>query len=130
MNPKFHTAAAIVALGLLAGCTGGAANTGLALSGDAAGVAQIALAPADLAQLRATCQAAAPALVSATAPGAPLPVAQTAIYPAEFCRQLLLGTVPATADRTTLSWLPTVLGYVQDAARIAGMVLPMVLPLL
>lgn len=121
--------AAVAALVLgLAGCQGGAQNTGLAISGAAAEATQIALSPADLAQLKGTCQTAAPALSETTAPNAPPTVKDVAVYPAAFCQQLLAGAPIATTG--SLTWLPTVLGYVKDAANVAGMVLPLVLPLL
>jgi hypothetical protein len=88
------------------------------------------LSPADLAQLRTTCEANASALATATAPGAPAPLAQTASYPAAFCAQVLAGGVPATANSSSPSWLPGALQAAQEAGRIAGIVLPIVLPLL
>lgn len=125
-------AAMLFAIGgiALAGCQGGAQQTGIEATGAAASLTEITLSPADLAQIKATCVAAEPALATATSPGAPGNVADVAIYPKGYCDQLLAGTLPMTTNGATPVWLPTVLGYVKDAAQIAGMVLPLALPLL
>lgn len=120
---------AIAALATLAACTGGAANTGVAVSQDAAAAATVSLTADEVAQLKAVCQASQPLLAAATAPAAPAPVAQTAVYPAAFCQQLASPTPPAAA-KSSLAWLPAVLSGVQTAAQIAGYVLPAVLPLI
>lgn len=70
--------------------------------------------------------AAAPAVMAATDPAMPPQVKDVAVYPFAFCQQLVSGST-GNADQSTLTWLPKVLAVTQDAASIAGVVLPIAL---
>lgn len=111
--------------GMLAACGGGAQQTGVDLVQDAGYGVVRNLAPADLAQLQQTCQAAAPALAVATGGVAAQTVKDVAVYPAAFCRQLVTGARGNVADQSSLTWLPQVLSMVKSAATIAGFILPL-----
>ncbi|HXE51268.1 MAG TPA: hypothetical protein VN663_23015 [Ramlibacter sp.] len=121
-------AAAAITL-ILAGCQGGAQQTGIDLAQDYAVGSVRNLSAGDLAAIKDTCVAAAPSLIAATGAAAPKMVRDVAVYPYAYCEQMLSGST-GNADQSSLTWLPQVLGYVQMAARIAGMVLPVVLSLL
>lgn len=121
--------AALALILSLAGCQGGAQQTGIDISQDVGAGVVRNISPADMASLTATCNANAPALAMATAPGAPAPVSGTAVYPAAFCKQILTGAT-GNVNSNSLSWLPGVLSVLQTAGTIAGYVLPVVLPLL
>ena len=86
------------------------------------------LTPAQLAAVQQLCIAAAPGLATATAPTAPASVSGGAIYPAEYCAELLKapqGMVPATTNSGTPAWLTATLQAVEVAAKIAGVVIPL-----
>ena len=121
----------LLPLGLaLSACAGGASNEGIRISQAASAVADVTLSAQDLAQLKATCQAAQPALIAATGMSAPAAVSGTAAYPQAFCTQLLAGTIPSTTNSGTPAWLAKTLSDMQIAAQIAGVALPAILPLL
>jgi len=110
-----------------------AAAAGLLLMTAACNLAQqtgLVLSPADLAALRDTCAAAAPALRVATNPAAPAPLSATAVYPAAFCQQLLAGAVPPTTNSSSPAWLGQTLAITQDIATAAGVILPIALKVL
>ena len=120
----------VVAVGLgLAGCQGGAQQTGIDITQDVGAGIVRNISPAETAAIQAQCKAAAPALISATAATAPKPLKAVAVYPFAFCQQILSGK---TVDPTQQSnqWLDNVLKMTATAAQIAGYVLPAVLPLL
>ena len=120
--------AALFAALVLAGCRGGAQQTGKDVAQDVAVGIQRNLSVADLAALKSACTASAPALVAATGTNVPSVLHDTAVYPYAFCAQLLTGQT-GNADQSSLTWLPRVLSAVESVARIAGVVLPAVLPL-
>ncbi len=126
MRNLFLTTALIT---VLAGCTGGAMQTGIDVAQDVGAGVVRNISAADMASLKATCEASAPALAVATAATAPAPVKGTAVYPAAFCKQILTGAT-GNVNSSSLTWLPTVLADVKTAATVAGYVLPVVLPLL
>lgn len=117
-------------LGLaLAGCAGGAQQTGIDISQDlGAGIIRN-ISAADLKAIKDTCAVSAPALDAAVGVNAPSTVKDVAVYPAAFCKQVVAGDL-GTANTNSLAWLQTVLTYIKTAATIAGYVLPFVLPLL
>lgn len=112
--------------GVLAGCTGGAKQTGIDLAQDAGAGIVRNLSAADLQKLKDTCLAAAPAVVAAADPAMPKPVKDVAVYPYAFCAQLISGSA-GNADQSSLTWLPKVLAMTDDAAQVAGVVLPIAL---
>lgn len=125
---KKAAAASALALALLLGaCSGGAQNTGLAVTQVAANATQVTLSPEALAQARQTCAQAAPALAVATSSAVPATVSGTAIYPAALCADLAKGIVPPTADASTPQWLAKTLSVTQDVATAAGVILPIAL---
>jgi hypothetical protein len=116
--------AAIALSSSLLGCAGGAQNTGVAVSQDAAAAATVTLSAADLATLKSTCAQVAPDLSRAASPTAPKPVSGTAVYPKAFCDQLAAGNT-SVAQADSQVWLPKVLGALQVVAQVAGMALPL-----
>lgn len=114
---------------LLAGCTGGARQTGIYITQDVgAGVARN-LSAQQTADLRNVCTSAAPSLIAATSTAAPAAVSDVAVYPYALCKQIIEGkTVDPTQQ--TPQWWDQVIPMVTQAAQVAGMVLPVVLPLL
>lgn len=121
---RYIAAASLLAL---AACTGGAQNTGIKIAGLGAGAASVLLSAEDIATMKGVCQTASGALDIAASPGMPAQVKGTAVYPKAFCDQLLAGTVPATADASSPQWLNTTLAVLSGAARVAGVVLPLLL---
>jgi hypothetical protein len=114
----------------LAGCQGGAQQTGIDLAQDAgAGLARN-ISAAEVAQIQAQCKAAAPALIAATSTTAPVPVKDVAVYPYAFCEQFLSGKAYVDPTQQSSSWLDGVLRLTATAAQLAGYVLPILLPLL
>ena len=111
-------------------CTGGAQQTGIDLSQDAAAALQRNISASDLALLKQGCADASPSLTVAAAGSAPRMLSAVATYPAAFCRDILAGTVPATANTSSVGWLTKTLVYVDDAAKVAGYVLPAALKLI
>lgn len=99
-------------------------------SAAAATISASVLSAADLAKLQAGCASAAGLLSIATSPVVPASVSGIAVYPAAYCQQLAAapaGSVPATTTAGTASWWSTALAAAQDAAQIAGVVLPLLL---
>jgi len=99
----------------------------------AATISAAVLPPQAVAQLQQTCNVAAPLLDAATSPITPGSVSEPASYAASYCQQLATapaGTVPATTDSGTPSWLPKVIAGVQVAGEVAKYALPVILPLL
>ena len=119
----------LAALLALAGCQGGARQTGIDITQDVGAGIVRNISPEETAALQAQCKAAAPALVSATAPVAPKPLQDIAVYPFAFCQQILSGKTVDPTQRSNV-WLDGVLKMTATAAQIAGYVPPIVLPLL
>src|SRR6266404_5740948 len=92
----------VATLLVLMGCQGGAQQTGIDLSQDAAAALQRNISAADLAILKRGCGDAAPALAAAIDPAAPKPVVAVAVYPVAFCRDILAGVVPPTANANSV----------------------------
>jgi hypothetical protein len=118
--------APLALLGALSACGGGAQQTGIAVSQDAAAAATVTLSASDLAQMRQVCAAVQPDLAAATAAGAPKQVSAVAVYPQAFCAQLAAGGTPATANSGSPVWLGKTLGLLQTAAQLAGLALPLI----
>ena len=119
----------IAAILALTACTGGAQQTGKDIAQDAGYGIVRNLSPDDLAALQQTCLAAKPAVDAVMAdPNVPKTVKDVAAYPYSFCYQLVTGARGNVADQSSLTWLPKVLNDVQIAAKIAGYVLPVILP--
>ena len=118
--------AVLIMAGVLFGCATGSSPTSTAANAVIASSA--VLTAAQLAAVEATCVAAAPGLAAATAPSAPASVSGVAIYPAGYCKALLAaapGMVPATTTSGTPAWLTTTLTIAEDAAKVAGVVIPL-----
>lgn len=112
--------AAVALLAGLAGCSSLTTNPTIA-----GGVAGTILPASTVSALQQTCQAAQPGLVAATGTNMPATISGGAVYFETFCAQLLAGTVPATADANSPSWLTTGLAALKVAAQVAGIVLPL-----
>lgn len=93
----------------------------------AAAVTPAVLSADQVAGLADTCMKASPALSIAASPGMPAQVRETAVYPQAYCAELSKGTLPATTDANTPSWLPGTLAALKVAAQVAGVVLPLLL---
>lgn len=96
----------------------------------AATISEAVLPASAVASLRRLCSQASPMLVASTSPLVPASISGIADYPESYCLQLAqapAGTVPATTDAATPAWLSNVLMAAQVAARIAGVVLPLIL---
>lgn len=107
-----------------------ASPTQTGVSAAAATISAAVLPAADVAKLQQTCSTAAPLLGVATSPVAPASVSGVASYAATYCQQLgaaPAGAVPASTDSGTPSWLPSVISGVENAAKIAAFVLPLLL---
>lgn len=86
-------------------------------------VTRAVLPPAQEADIRRGCVEGEPLLQAGQKLGVPRVVYETAVYPAEYCRQLLAlppGTVPPTTDAKTPSWFNRVMSVLPDVLRIAG----------
>lgn len=132
MLTRASRAAALAACALsLAACSLPASiPTQTSVSAAAATISAAVLPAADVAKLQQTCSTAAPLLGVATSPIAPASVSGVASYAAAYCQQLgaaPAGSVPSTTDPGTPSWLPGVISGVEDAAKIASFILPLVL---
>lgn len=95
---------------------------------DAVVASSTVLTPAQLAAVEQLCIAASPGLATATGPTAPPSISGGAIYPAAYCADLLRappGMVPATTTSGTPAWLTATLQAVEVAAKIAGVVIPL-----
>jgi hypothetical protein len=119
-----------IAVMSLTACGGGAKQTGIDLSQDAAAALTRNISDADLKILKDVCTAASPSLLVAAADKAPAPVKAVAVYPEAFCTDVLSPAKPVTANANSVAWLTKTLTYVQDAAKIASYVLPIALSLL
>jgi len=118
--------AAVVAIGLSA-CDPMFKMKGTTVAAVAGAATPAVLSADQVATLARTCQAAAPALSIAAAPSMPAEVRETAVYPLAYCSELSKGLLPATTDGNTPSWLPGTLSALSTAAKIAGVVLPLLL---
>lgn len=106
----------IIALGL-AGCASGVSTAVVATSA--------VLTPAQQAQVQAICTAAAPLLAVATGSSVPAAISGTATYAASYCNGVSSTSVPATTTSGTPAWLSSVLSATETAAKVAGVVLPL-----
>lgn len=123
----YLTMTGLFALLALAACQGGMKQSFVDVAQDAAVGVQRNLSTAEITALKDTCTAAGPGLVVAVSSAAPKPVADTAVYPYAFCKELLFGDGKNPADHTSLQWLPAVLNTVTTVAKVASFVLPLLL---
>lgn len=129
MKKTFLASAAALAL-VLGACTPQQRQVAQDVAPVAATISDTVLPASTVASLKSTCQAASPGLAVATASTMPAAVSATAIDAKAFCDQLMTappGQVPATTNGNTLNWLPGVLSAVETAAKVAGVVVPLLL---
>lgn len=94
----------------------------------AAQLTPVATSPEVAVQLARTCQALKPTLDIASGASVPNSVSDVAVYPAAYCNELVATqTLPATTDASTPAWLDKTIKAVGLAAKVAGVVLPLVL---
>ena len=129
-NALIIAAGTAILVGLsLTGCAGGAQQTGVDITQDVGAGLQRNLSAQQTSDLRAACMSAAPSLVAATSATAPAVVKNVAVYPYALCQEIVSGkTVDPTQQ--TPRWWDQVIPEVEQAAQLAGYILPVVLPLL
>ena len=123
------TTIAVVALLGLAACQGGAKQTGIDLAQDAAAALSRNSSVAEDQAIAARCVSFRPAF-AAGVKSSNKQLSSVASFGRAFCADFANGKIIVDPQQQSVAWLDGVLKGTEEAAQLAGIILPVVLPLL